>query len=308
MNILFCTEKWCAANPTFGLTNNFHNLFNSFCQSRPEQFDTLHLDESSLTYGVGIDSVLLNYVERNHTNVIIFCLLGDSHLNPNMDTYLELKRRGIRTVFMWPDTSNWAINQIMALSGIADLSVSWDNPYSSRHNEIPYPENHVMMWVPQDTEMFRPTEQDICASFVGSIYQDRANFLRTLGSNVLISGGQRSGKLTPYDYARLIRRSKISINFAISPCQTYYQTKGRVYEVLASRSLLLESKNPSTAKLFTPGVDYVEFSTPQELNDAIEYYSNHEEERVRIASSGHVAYQKYNSQKFWDTIINKVAP
>ena len=164
-----------------------------------------------------------------------------------------------------------------------------------------------MMWVPQDTEMFRPAKQDIPASFIGSVYQDRAHFLRNLGSNVFISGGQRAGKLTPYEYAGLIRRSEININFAISPCQTYYQTKGRVYEILASRSLLLESKNPSTAKLFTPGVDYIEFSTPQELNDAIEYYSSHEVERVKIASSGHVAYQKYNSQNFWNTILDKVA-
>ena len=319
MNVLFCTEKWCAASPEYGLTNSFQNLFNTFCQSRSDTYDTLHLDECLVSYQMDIDSAILGYVASKKIDIIIFSLLGDSNFNPIISTYHLLKKRGIKLVFMWPDTSEWAIKQIKSLEGVADLSISWDNPrsvgsegemiwsISDRFNPINLPDNHMMMWVPQDDQLFRPVEQDIPVSFIGSVYSDRASFLDDIKTEIFKAGGQRANRLTAYEYADLIRRSKISINFAGSPCQTYTQCKGRVYEILASKSLLLECKNKSTSEVFVPGVDYIEFSSAQELDTLIEYYLAHEDERIRIATRGYETYQKYNNQKFWDTILDKVA-
>jgi len=162
------------------------------------------------------------------------------------------------------------------------------------------------MWVPQDDQLFRPVEQDIPVRFIGSIYPDRASFLDGVKTNILKAGGQRGNKLTTYEYADLVRRSKISINFAGSPCQTYTQCKGRVYEILASKGLLLESKNKSTSGVFTPGIDYVEFSSVEELDSLIEYYLNNENERIKITESGFTTYQKYTSKKFWDLILSRI--
>ncbi len=311
MNILFCTEKWCDASPDRGLTNNFHNLFNSFEQSRPEDtINTLHLDECSLVYGRSIDSILLSYCSQNKTDVVIFSLLGNSPLNPSIETINSLKAVGIKTVFMWPDTSEWALNQIFSLDGIADLSVSWDNAYSDRHNSIKYPANHRNMWVPQDSSMFSFQYQNmknIDVSFVGSIYADRAMFLALSSKDISIYGGQRGKRLSSYQYADVIRNSKISLNFPLSPCNTFYQIKGRVYEIFSCGSMLLEMKNDTTPKLFRPGIDYVEFDSVSNMDEAIEYYLNNEYEREKIAISGSIKYvNMYSSKIFWDTIINEI--
>lgn len=47
--VLFVTEKWCDADPSKGLTNNYHNLFKTFSNTFPEaQYNIVHLDEYSM--------------------------------------------------------------------------------------------------------------------------------------------------------------------------------------------------------------------------------------------------------------------
>ncbi len=119
-------------------------------------------------------------------------------------------------------------------------------------------------------------------------------------------GGQREEKLSPHQYAELIRRTKIGLNFSLSPAM-FHQTKGRVFEILASGSMLLEFKNPATESLLTNGVDYVDFNSSHELIDKIRYYVEHEDERLKIANQGYETYQKkYTAQIFWDTIMDRI--
>jgi spore maturation protein CgeB len=113
-----------------------------------------------------------------------------------------------------------------------------------------------------------------------------------------IGGGQRQQKLSPYEYARIVRESKICINFSGHPAG-YHQVKGRVYEVLTCASLLLESKNPATSKIFRPHEHYVEFDNPDDLVSKVEYYSKNPAKALNIAAAGcaHLSVN-YSSQKF----------
>jgi hypothetical protein len=310
-NILFCCEKWCAGTPLMGLTNNFHNMFNSFSQTQNDyMYNTLHLDEASAVYGTHIDNIIIQYCQNFKPSIIIFCLLGGSNVNPSMPIYQKLKDMGIKLCFMWPDTQKWVIDTILHLKDIADLSVSWDNPVSDLHSRVQFPENHKFMWVPQDEHFFYDDKKDIDVSFVGStIYPDRQKILSgiIIRRQIHIDGGQRTRQLTPEEYSKIIRSSKISLTFSKSPCQTYEQTKGRVYEVLRSKSLLLESKNTSTSRYLKPGEDYVEFEGLEDLDNKIEYYLNNEEERIRIATNGYNKYYaNYSSQIFWNKILENL--
>lgn len=311
--ILFCCEKWCAGSPLLGLTNNFHNMFNTFSQTQNTYiYNTLHLDEAAAVYQTHIDQILINYCNNFKPSLIIFCLLGGSEANPSLYVYEYLKKMNIKLCFMWPDTSfGWAINTILSLSNLADLSISWDNPVSEIHKTINFPKNHEFMWVPQDTNFFYDNGNKIIdLSFVGSInYPNRYEILNNLKTkyNIYIDGGQRTKQLTPEEYSTIIRSSKICLNFSLSPCQKYHQTKGRVYEILASKSLLLESKNPSTSQILTPNYDYVEFNNFEDLCNKIKYYLNNDDKRIQISTNGYNTYNnKYSAQIFWDKILNRL--
>lgn len=311
--ILFCTEKWCDGTPYRGLTNNFHNLFNTFSNYSSDYiFDTLHIDECKNTYSANIDNVLISHCKNFNPSAVIFSFLGGVDYNPSIDALKSLKRNNIKLCFMWPDTQIGIVTSaINELKDVADLSVSWDNPVSNFHNSNIFPNNHISLWVPQDNNLFFEDKQNIDISFVGSTgYQDRKTMLENLlnmRNDVYIAGGQRATRLSPEAYAKIIRSSKICLNFSISPCQQYYQTKGRVYEVLASKSLLMESKNPSTAKLFEPNIDYIEFENSIDLNIKLNYYLSNEDERIKIATNGYKKYYKhYSSNLFWSTVMNRL--
>jgi hypothetical protein len=312
-NVLFVTEKWCDGTPELALTNNFHNLFNTFSQTQPKyRFNTMHLDEAPVVFGRHVNDILVEYCRQWKVDIIVFCLLGGSPYNPSNEVYRQLRAMGVYLVFMWPDTGpGWGTQSIKDLDGLSDLHISWDNPHSEFHNSFTFPANHLNLWVPQDKYLFyKQRFQQLEVSFIGSPrYYDRQMFLSNLIQKypkVHIRGGQREEKLTPEQYAELIRHSKISINFSLSPAM-FFQTKGRVFEVLACGSMLLEFANPATRKLLTPDKDYVEFDSPDTLVEKILYYTEHQEERAKIAEQGWKTYQeKYTSQRFWDTIMERI--
>ena len=100
--VLFVTEKWCDADPNKGLTNNYHNLFKTFSNTLPDaKFSIIHLDEYSAVKKKHIDGFLPTLVDRVEPDVVIFSLLGKSHLNPTDSSYEHIKSKGCKTVFMW---------------------------------------------------------------------------------------------------------------------------------------------------------------------------------------------------------------
>jgi len=311
--VLLCFEKYCDLNPDMKLTNSYHNFLNTFSESCPEYvFHTMHYDECSLVYGKHIDEILFDYCKKWDIKIVIFILLGGSSTNPSHTTFKKLRDHGIYLCFHWPDTGpGWGTETIKGLDGFSDLHISWDNPSSPFHDSFQFPKNHVHMWVPQDLSFYYPADnQDIDASFAGSTrYPDRQYILsRAQRSypNLSICGGQREQNLSPEKYAEIIRRSKISLNFSLSPAG-FFQTKGRIFEILASRSMLLEFKNPSTAKFFEPGKDYVEFENDQDLVERIKYYLSHPQERERIATSGYEKYLgNYTAKHFWRKIMSRI--
>lgn len=310
--VLFVTERWCDGRPDMGLTNNYHNLFGSLKHSMPEiQFDILHMDEAAAN-NTHVDTLLPKACEIYKPNIVIYSLLGKSPVNPAKETFEKIKNMGIFNLVMWPDVGiDWGYPQIQALGDVIDLHVGWDRADSDFHRTRQLGSNFEQMWVPQDDKLyFKQDLQDIPISFIGSPrYQDRQIFLKHAvqsGTPLLIRGGQREEKLSPEQYATFIRRSKIGINFSWSP-GSFHQCKGRVFEILASHSMLLESKNSATSQLFTPGEHYVEFTDPNDFVQKINHYLKSPDECNKIAAAGYKKFQEnYCAKKFWETIFNKV--
>ena len=153
-------------------------------------------------------------------------------------------------------------------------------------------------------------EQSIPVSFLGSVrYPERQFYLKHLISNdikILIDGGQREKGLSPTRYAELMRHSKISINFPGGP-EGNDQCKGRVWEILASKSLLLERKNAPIKNYLKPNVHYVEFEDENDLIKKINYYLDNDQEREYIINKGfNVFKKKYNARTFWASIMKEI--
>ena len=312
--VLFVTEKWCDADPNKGLTNNYHNLFKTFKSVFPETlFSIVHLDEYTLTKKKHIDTFLPILIDKVEPTIIVFSLLGKSHLNPTDSSYEYIREKGCKTVFMWPDVfDSWGIPQIEEFNNkkFADLHVCW----GAEKNTTNKYENLIWLWAPQDETLYHPlaekSTQQIPVSFLGSVrYPERQKYLQHLidtKTPLYIDGGQREKGLSPMRYAELMRHSKISLNFPEGP-EGNDQCKGRVWEILASKSLLLERKNAPIQNFLKPNVHYIEFEDEADLVEKIQYYLDNDNERDYIVNKGYNLYKKkYNATTFWGTIMKEL--
>ncbi|QPA30687.1 CgeB family protein [Thermaerobacillus caldiproteolyticus] len=94
-------------------------------------------------------------------------------------------------------------------------------------------------------------------------------------------------------YPLVFHHSKININLT----RTFVETglPLRVFDVLSSKGFLLTNDKRDIHRLFKDGRDLVVFRDNQDLVEQIDYYLHHEEERIRIAESGHEILCKYHT-------------
>lgn len=307
--VLFITEKWCDGDPRKGLTNSIHNLFGTFFFAYPKiEIGVLHLDETALTQGHHVDVVIPHALDSFLPDLIVVSHLGSSHMNPTLDSYKLIKKRGIPICFTWPDTRDWALDAIHALSEVSDLHVSFGG-----EQETPINNKHLNLWAPQDPRLYFSDSKFIPVSFTGSLqgnYTYRKEYIKFLidcKAPIIVSGGQREHGLSAEEYARIVRSSYMCINFPESAKPGYDQIKGRVFEILASQSLLLEKRNKVTPRYLTPGEHYVEYEDHVDLLKKIDFYMNNPQDRDRIAFQGKQLYEeRYNPKIFWSTILEKL--
>jgi len=310
-NVLFVNEKWCDCNPAIGLSNSYEVLFGSLKRSGIDvPFDIIHYDELMLQHNVHIDKVLENVCAKYNSNIIMLSMqLGPNKtMNPSVETIKKLKEKGCYICFIWPDIqAAFGMNELNELNNLANLHIS-----HAAENNIPGNNKILWLWTPLDSKIYYPptVSQDIPVSFIGSVrYADRQQYLShalQCGLPVTIDGGQREKKLTPEQYAYMIKRSKININFSSSPGGTH-QLKGRVFETIACGSMLLESKNDITHNFFVPGKEFVQFDGPQDFVEKIAYYLNNEQERLDISKAGLKKFQEnWTSFHFWNKVFDRI--
>lgn len=84
-------------------------------------------------------------------------------------------------------------------------------------------------------------------------------------------------------------------------------TTTRVWEALWLRTFLLEEDNPIASLYFEPFVDYVPFTTLNDLVDKIRYYLENDNERDRIRMHGRATVEKYyNARIYWENLFEAI--
>jgi hypothetical protein len=215
---------------------------------------------------------------------------------------------------IWWDTCNEAFwKKVQPLPDWIDAHVVVDNPKLTYADTAdPRFERVLQLWPPQDESLYHPgSARDIPLSFLGQVSAFRS-YRREVVDHLIeerISGHfstrERDEQVTHAEYAALMRRSKMSLNFSYSV--STHQLKSRVLEVLFSGALLLESENDQTRRLFTPMKDYVPFSSKEDLVTKIGYYLSNEHELQAIARQGRAsAIEKYRSERFWRLLLGKI--
>jgi hypothetical protein len=203
------------------------------------------------------------------------------------------------------------------LVAMCDLAITFEDE-NLFHGFSRYPEKHIVTLAPHSARLFNGdarTHRDFGVTFVGgtSGYKNiRSNgiaALRANGIEVEAPGGRgkKQQRLSNEEYARLIHRSKIVINWSQHISGRWYHAKGRIFETTLAGSMLLCEECDAVNRWFEPFVDYVPFKTLEELIERAGYYLEHEEERLKIAIEGNKkALAYYDADVVWQQRLREI--
>lgn len=93
----------------------------------------------------------------------------------------------------------------------------------------------------------------------------------------------------PVDYEKempiVFKNSRINLNMTLRSIHTGIPL--RAMDIMGCGGFLLTNYQEDFLEYFEPGVDYVYYSSREELLELADYYMNHEEERLEIARNGY---------------------
>jgi len=128
-------------------------------------------------------------------------------------------------------------------------------------------------------------------SFIGNPRNDRINYIKALNVPVIQNA---YGK----EHSVAVSQTKINLNF------TEGGTSDRTYKVLASKGFLLTEPWDGMENDFSVGQDFDIFTNVNEFKNKINYYLQHEDERLRIAEYGYNTVQKFDRINWAKEIIS----
>lgn len=306
-HVLIVSEKWCDCRPSLGLTNSAHNLWSSLDHSGLATRVHFHYDEFLIENRGDPDGALLALVRSEQPDLILLSWLVNTPFNPSEETLARIRNRyGIPIVAIWWDSAG-NMPSAERIARYVDVNIPVDSSISYRQG-VSRPETWYPLWTPQDTTIFHDPgkERDIPVSFVGTIVNrpDRQAGLMALeaaGIPVYQVGGQREKPVSVHEYADILQRSRITLNFAANG--PYQQLKGRVFEATLCGTLLFESRNDETKAYYARGLQYIEFDDTDDLVHKARYYLDFPREAEIIANEGKTQAQHYTGAIWWKKVL-----
>jgi hypothetical protein len=319
--ILVVTEQYCDADPKCGPTNAESMIVGAIeCSGLPVTLKHFYYDQLSIRLGKGeMVKLLLQDIELFQPEAIIYNPMGGGEglrLNPPGEVINDIRKRGIKVYqHMWDTTGReeeiMQVNAAFAdLVGILDQDVAQFARFQDP--------KVIQAWSAIDNRDFfdkrMKRDYDVCfvggVDFEGQRWPQRAqmiNYLKAQGVPVKVAGGQRTARLEWNEYAEILCRSKISLNFSKNVNTGTSQLKGRVFESIACGAMLLEDDGDQTRKFFEPGKEWVMFTSPDDMVEKAIYYLRHPAEREAIAQAGRLKLEeKYSARVMWSMIFDRL--
>lgn len=103
----------------------------------------------------------------------------------------------------------------------------------------------------------------------------------------------RGGVSTLTEMPKVFHASKINLNMTMRPIETGLSL--RVWDILGCGGFLLSNYQAEIPEYFEIGKDLETYESMEELEQKVQYYLNHEDERIEIAISGYEKVAKFHT-------------
>ena len=243
--------------------------------------------------------------------VVIVMYKAPSGADPtviSLSSLEHIKQAGVPIIAIWGDVES------LEQQWLARSLEPWiTKNISTASKEIAENMGYKYMHVPKNPKVFYSDDRvrDLDVVFSGSFgagREDRQRAIKYLLDNgvKIIYGGSECGDHFPVmEYADRYRQAKIALSFSTACGKNV--VNARSFEVMTCGAMLLEKEGDELKKLYTPNVDYVPWTDEVDLLNKVRYYLEHEDERKKIADSGHKkTIELYSAKTFWDSALKGI--
>ena len=221
---------------------------------------------------------------------LLFCIMtGDSNYAPQEPwNTIELEtQKGRLKTFNWFCDDSWRFESFS--SKVCHLFHACSTPearFVDKYKNIGY-ENIIDATWHANLDFYDaiPTVKRIRTSFVGAPSADRSTFLSALenaGIPIL-----RPKNVGFEDLAYAYASSLIGLNFSKNAANMKPQMKGRMFEIVASRSLLVTEYVPGIEEYFVPDREIVCFKNDVEMVEKVKFLLKNDTIANKIAKNGY---------------------
>lgn len=239
------------------------------------QRSLLRAGHECTVWGLNYDNYSIPFEEiRKDHDVLLSLENYDTGWHPCIDSFEGLK------VF-WTIDSHCSLD--MHLQHVKksryDLVLSSTQRYLNNYkNLVKYG-----VWFPNayPADLIKPNpevKRDNILGFCGSSIPQRDAIISSLSKNVYV---KKDTFVIGDDMVNALSSYKIAFNYNIADDINY-----RTFEATAAGAMLLTNYTPNLEKLFDVGKEVVVYESIDDLAQKARYYSEHEEERSKIASAG----------------------
>jgi hypothetical protein len=308
--VLFVGDYFCAGDPRMGLSEWEGNIWSSLESTGLAEVARFHFDKFFYHTGKRPDQTLIERIEAIQPDFIVLIVyrpLGSTPMVLHEDTLKVIQMLGVPVITIWGDLEAKEQRDI----ALTVKPYTWKNIGTANKDAVESV-GFKYMHVPKDPRLFNNPnkERDIDVVFSGSYglgREERQFYLKHLldnGINLVCGGSEGRDHFSTEEYADRYKRAKIALSF--SKAHGLNVVNARPFEAMSCGVCLFEQKSDELAKLYTPGVDYVEWITELDLLSKVQYYLTHEEERLSIARSGQKKTEElYSAKTFWTEALKK---
>jgi hypothetical protein len=269
-----------------------------------------HFDKFFYHTGKRPDQTLIERIEAIQPDFIVLIIyrpLGSTPMVMHEDTLKVIQMMGVPVITIWGDLEAKEQRDI----ALTVKPYTWKN-LGTANKDATESVGFTYVHVPKDPRLFNNPnkERDIDVVFSGSYglgREERQFYLQYLLDNkinLICGGSEGRDHFSTEEYADRYKRAKIALSF--SKAHGMSVVNARPFEAMLCGACLFEQKSDELAKLYTPGIDYVEWTTELDLLSKVQYYLTHEDERTLIASNGQrKTEQLYSAKAFWTEALKK---
>lgn len=246
-----------------------------------------------------LNVALVREVAAFQPDVIFFVLMSYEIW---LETFEIIAAKSPAVLINWGTDDSWKYAQMTRyVAPLVDLHITTDLATARRAEARGDAHIALSQWAASSEKLRPPIASAACdydVSFVGACYGNRPAWVAALtdrGIKVTCFGkGWDGGVVSSADIARIVQRSRISLNFSDSGLQfaggriqRSRQIKARTFEVPGAGGFVLTEPAEGLARYFDLETEVATYATADDLASKIGFYLSHPAERDAMAQRAH---------------------